>query len=104
MQEGFAMAHPLDTPVHLAELEVLDIRDGKGIEVRCLGGNVWMTQAGDHEDIVLHGGESFVLGRKGVALVTALLGPAMVVLQPGRIDARPIRPHQSAPNGLRRAA
>jgi Protein of unknown function (DUF2917) len=98
------MAHPLDTPVHLAELEVLDIRDGKGIEVRCLGGNVWITQTGDREDIVLRGGESFVLDRKGLALVTALLGPAMVVLQPGRIDARPVRRHHSAPNVLRRAA
>ena len=98
------MAHPLDAPVLLAEREVLDIRDGKGIEVRCLGGNVWITQAGDRGDIVLHGGESFVLDRNGLALVTALLGPAMVVLQPGRIDARPVRPRHSAPNGLRRAA
>ena len=98
------MAHPLDTPVLLAEREVLDIRGGKGIEVRCLGGNVWITQAGDRGDIVLQGGESFVLDRNGLALVTALLDPATVVLQPGRIDARPIRPHQSAPNGLRRAA
>ena len=95
------MARPLDTPVHLAEREVLDIRDGKGIEIRCLGGNVWITQAGDREDIVLHGGESLVLDRQGLTLVTALLGPAMVVVQPGRIDARPIRPHHS---GLRRAA
>jgi hypothetical protein len=98
------MAHPLDTPVHLAAREALDIRDGRGIEVRCLGGNVWITQAGDREDIVLHSGESFVLDRKGLAMVTALLGPATVVLQPGRIDARPVRPHHSAPNGVRRAA
>ncbi len=98
------MAHPLDTPVLLAEREVLDIRDGKGIEVRCLGGNVWITQAGDPGDIVLQGGESFVLDRNGLALVTALLGPAMVGLQSGQIEARPVRPHHSAPNGLRRAA
>jgi Protein of unknown function (DUF2917) len=98
------MAHPSDTPVLLAEREVLDIRDGKDIEVRCLRGNAWITQAGDQGDIVLHGGESFVLDRNGLALVTGLLGPAMVVLQPGRIDARPARPHHSARNGLRRAA
>jgi hypothetical protein len=83
------MAGPLDTPVHLATREVLDIRDGKGIEVRCLCGTVWITQAGDREDIVLHGGEFFVLDRQGLALVTALLGPAMVVIEPGRIGARP---------------
>ena len=98
------MAHPFNAPILLVEREVLDIRDGKGIEVRCLGGNVWITQAGDRGDIVLQGGESFVLHRNGLALVTALLGPAMVVLQPGRIEARPVRPHHSAPNGLRRAA
>jgi Protein of unknown function (DUF2917) len=83
------MAAPLDTPVHLAARGVLDIRDGKGIEVRCLCGTVWITQAGDREDIVLHGGQFFVLERQGLALVTALLGPAMVVIEPGRIDARP---------------
>jgi hypothetical protein len=104
MQEEIAMARPLDTPVHLDPREVLELQDGKGLEVRCLGGNVWITQAGDHEDIVLHGGESFVLDRQGLALVTALLGSAMVVVQPGRIEAQPIAPRQSAPQELRRAA
>ena len=98
------MARPLDTPVHLDPREVLELQDGKGLEVRCLGGNVWITQAGDREDIVLHGGESFVLDRQGLALVTALLGPAMLVVQPGRIQAQPIAPRQTAPQRLRRAA
>ena len=60
------MARPLDTPVHLDPREVLELQNGKGLEVRCLGGNVWIMQAGDHEDIVLHGGETFVLDRQGL--------------------------------------
>ena len=98
------MVRPLDTPVHLDPREVLELQDGKGLEVRCLGGNVWVTQAGDPEDVVLHGGESFVLDRQGLALVTALLGPAMVVVQPGRIAARRVRPHRAAAHELPRAA
>ena len=77
--------HPLDTPVHLAETEVLGLRDAYGSEIRCLYGNLWITQAGDREDVVLEGGESFVLNRNGLAVVAALLGPAVVIVQPGRL-------------------
>lgn len=96
------MTGPLDMPVHLNAREVLDIQDGEGLEV--LGGDLWITQSDDPEDIVIHRGQSFVLDRPGLALVTALLGPAMLVVQPGRIDARPVRAKASPIHGLRRAA
>ena len=90
------MAAPLDMPVHLKARELLPIEDGAGLEVKSLRGDLWITQAGDPEDIILQGGQSFVLGRPGLTLVTALLGPAVLVVQPGRIAA----PHEL----LRRAA
>src|SRR5690242_19290504 len=89
MQEDIIMTLPLDLPVHLAERELLNIRDGKGIEVRCLLGQLWITQAGDCEDIILQPGQSFVLDRQGLALVAALVGPAVVIFEPGEIVAPP---------------
>jgi hypothetical protein len=81
------MAGPLDTPVYLKPRELLPVENGVGIEVKALRGNLWITQAGDAKDKVLGPGESFVIDRAGLTLVTALLGPAVLVLQPGRIAA-----------------
>jgi len=54
------MAAPLDTPVYLEARESLRIADGAGFEVKCLRGNLWITQHGDLEDSMIGRGESFV--------------------------------------------
>jgi len=77
------MPAPLDTPVYLRERETLRLPDGAGLEVRCLLGNLWITEEGDGADRVIADGESFVLDRPGLSLATALTGPALVVVQPG---------------------
>jgi hypothetical protein len=77
------MATPQDTPVYLKERESLRLRDGVGVEVRCLLGSLWITEEGEREDRILCRGQSFVLDRQGLSLVTALGGPAMLVVQPG---------------------
>ena len=89
------MATPLDTPVYLKERESLRVPDGAGLEVRCLLGNLWITEEGNREDKIIGNGESFVLDRQGLSLVTALGGPALLVVQPGTVFA---------PNPLRHAA
>ena len=97
------MAAPLDMPIYLQARELLPIEDGAGLEVKALRGDLWITQSGDPEDNVIRGGESFVLDQPGLTLVTALLGPAVLVVQPGRVAARPAaRP--ATPHGLRSAA
>ncbi len=83
------MPAPLDTPVYLNAGELLPIEDGAGLEVQCLLGTLWITQEGDREDRVLHRGDSFVLDRLGLSLVTALLGSALLVVQPGTALAPP---------------
>ena len=75
------MTVPLDVPVHLDTKESLPVRDGRGLEIRCIRGNLWITQAGDSRDVVLYAGESFTLDRRGLALITALLQPADVVVE-----------------------
>jgi hypothetical protein len=87
MQEEAAMTAPLDMPVHLKARELLPIEDGAGLEVKSLRGDLWITQTGDPEDHIVEGGQSFVLDRPGLTLVTALLGPTVLVVQPGRIAA-----------------
>jgi hypothetical protein len=89
------MATPRDTPVHLKERESLRLQDGTGVEVRCLLGNLWITEEGEREDRILSRGQSFTLDRAGLSLVTALGGPALLIVQPGTLFA---------PNPLRHAA
>ena len=81
------MAGPLDTPIYLKARELLPVRNGIGIEVKSLRGDLWITQESDPEDRIVEAGQSFVIDRPGVTLVTALLGPAVLVLQPGRVSA-----------------
>jgi Protein of unknown function (DUF2917) len=61
--------------------ESLRLTDGVGLEVRCLLGNLWITEEGNHEDKIIGNGESFVLDRHGLSLVTALGGPALLVVR-----------------------
>jgi hypothetical protein len=95
MYQELPMATPLDTPIHLKERESLRLQGGAGLEVRCLLGNLWITEEGQREDAIIGYGQSFVLDRPGLSLVTALGGHALVVVQPGRVFA---------PNPLRHAA
>jgi len=66
--------------LRLKAREVVNVHDGEGIKVTCLDGFVWITQASDPRDIVINDGESYVLDRQGVALVSAPVGPARVSL------------------------
>jgi hypothetical protein len=82
------MAVPLDTPVYLKATESFPIADGAGLEVKCLRGNLWITQHGDLEDRIIGRGETFVLDRPGLSLATALGNPALLVVHPGVVIAR----------------
>jgi hypothetical protein len=77
------MKGPFDTLVYLKEHQSLRLPDGAGLEVRCLLGNLWITEEGNGEDNIIADGESFVLDRSGLSLATALRGPALLVVHPG---------------------
>ena len=80
------MTHPLT--IYLKAREILPIEDGAGLEVKCLRGTLWITQSGDHEDRILDSGESFVLDRPGLSLVSASPDPALVIVQRGTVILR----------------
>ena len=91
--------HRIDPVIRLQSGELLDIEDGEGVAVTCLDGAVWVTQSHDSRDVVLESGESFVLDRPGLALVSAPTGAAAVRL---RQAARPHRTYE--PAGVMRSA
>jgi hypothetical protein len=66
--------------VYLAEGDLFDIDHGFGFAVTCREGAVWITQANDPRDIALSAGQCFALDRKGLALVVAPLGPAVIAV------------------------
>jgi hypothetical protein len=64
--------------------KLLGIDRGEGSRVNCVEGALWITQSNDPRDIVIKGGESFVLDRPGLALVCAAAGPAVVAVDVAR--------------------
>ncbi len=77
------MTHPITIArVSLHPSKSLDIRNGHGTNVRVVEGVVWITQAGDPQDVVLAAGQSFVVDRDGLTLVSALGAPAVITIIP----------------------
>jgi hypothetical protein len=76
-------------PIVLAKRSLHRIENGKGTEVFCLEGTVWITQEGDPRDIILGSAQAFALDRKGVAVVYALKDAAITVGAPGYVSPAP---------------
>lgn len=52
-----------------------------GHRIECLSGSLWITQDGDHRDIVLAPGDSFSFDRVGDALISALDDSRFLLLE-----------------------
>jgi len=91
-------------PRRLRAREVLDIRNGQGLVVRCLAGALWITQDGDTDDVVVKAGQCFVLDRGGLALVSAPVAPATVVVERATRGAPCAAQRYATPGRLRPAA
>jgi hypothetical protein len=87
------MQHVLDIrPVQLAARSIHRIDGGKGLQITAVHGVVWVTQEKDGRDIVLSRGQSFILDRKGVAVVYALKDAAIVTGPAGHVTAAAFDP------------
>lgn len=87
------MQHVLDIrPTKLPARSVHRVEGGKGLQVTAVAGTVWVTQANDPRDIVLGRGQSFILDRKGLAVVYALSDASIVVGLAGHISAAEFDP------------
>jgi hypothetical protein len=83
---------------------VVNIEDGEGLTVACLDAILWITQASDLKDVVIHDGESLVLDRPGLALVSAPVGPARLAIHAAADCLWVTEPTSSKHAGLRPSA
>src|SRR5262245_46653709 len=74
-------------PVRLPARTIHCIEGGKGLQITAVSGTVWVTQAMDPRDVILARGQSFILDRKGRAVVYALKDAAVVIGPAGHITA-----------------
>lgn len=58
------------------------IEDGRGMRVELWDGALWITQEGDTRDHFLQPGESFLLEREGVVIVSALRASQVTLTAP----------------------
>jgi Protein of unknown function (DUF2917) len=96
MYEEVDMQHVLDVrPVNLPARSVHRIEGGKGLQITSVAGTVWVTQADDPRDIVLGRGRSFILDRKGVAVVYGLSDASIVIGPAGHITPADFAPAEA---------
>jgi len=74
-------------PVRVPARTVRCIEGGKGLQITAVAGTVWLTQANDERDVILTRGQSFILDRRGRAVVYAFKDSAIVVGPAGHITA-----------------
>jgi hypothetical protein len=87
------MQHVLDIqPVQLPAGSIHRIEGAKGRQITAVSGVVWLTQARDERDLILTKGQTFILDRKGLAVVYALKDAAIVVGPAGHITAAAFDP------------
>jgi Protein of unknown function (DUF2917) len=55
----------------------LRVREGAGSTITAHAGSVWITEQDNPRDVVLRPGQSFTLGRPGLALVEAFSDAAV---------------------------
>ncbi|MBX9591092.1 MAG: DUF2917 domain-containing protein [Hyphomonadaceae bacterium] len=87
------MKHVLDIqPIRLPARSVQRVEGGKGRQITCLEGVVWITQAKDDRDIILTRGQSFIMDRKGLTVIFALKPAAVAIGLAGHITAAQFDP------------
>ncbi len=68
----------MDFQLEQGELLCLD-GDGRGVDVHCLEGVLWLTQIG--QDHILRGGDVLALSRSGKVVITALAPVTLRIAQ-----------------------
>jgi hypothetical protein len=94
------MNNPLPTreATRLDRRQTLALHEHAGHSIDCLVGSLWITLDGDRRDVVLAPGESFLIDRHGLTLVSALSDARFVLRRPG-LARLPVP--RSAVQGLR---
>ena len=67
---------------YLLRRQTFNLRARKGQRIECQTGQLWITQDGDPNDVILAPAQSFTLDRSGHALVSALEDASFVLRSP----------------------
>jgi hypothetical protein len=62
--------------------QLVAVRDGRGVRVVCLSGALWITQEHSTEDVILEAGQSILIDRPGLTLVTAMTQSTLRIREP----------------------
>ncbi len=93
-----------DSCFDLRAHQIARFDDAPGVAVLCLRGELWLTQDGDLNDVILGPGEHFTFDRRGLALVEALKASSLRIAMPVERRAEaPVLAH-ARPNGALRMA
>ena len=83
----------------LPERRVLKLSAAQGARVVSLAGDVWITEDGRYDDVVLAAGESAVLERNGMAMITTFDSADVEIVPPATAEAKPrLNGRRSTPN------
>ena len=66
-------------PICLPKGQAALLDDARGASIRCRSGSLWITQHRDRRDIVLEPGDTFVVERDGLTVVSAVRDSALDV-------------------------
>ena len=85
--------HLATTPqsAYLMRRQTFNLQARKGQRIECRSGQLWITQDGDPNDVILAADQSFTLDRSGHALVSALEDASFVLRSPGTAAAAAVR-------------
>ncbi|MDB5841031.1 MAG: hypothetical protein JWQ23_2983 [Herminiimonas sp.] len=72
---------PRGKPLRLKDGQVVRLRHAQGMTIKSVTGSLWITQNGDPRDIVLETGESFVVDRSGVVLLSPIVDAEVCIRQ-----------------------
>lgn len=68
--------------ISIAAGEAVSVRVAFGARIRCVHGNVWLTQEGDARDYCYAAGLTFCISRPGLAVLTTLTATSVVLVTP----------------------
>lgn len=77
-----------ETRYQLAQRELLALEHAEGYLLACTAGEVWITVAGQQEDIILKAGESWPVDDAGAVVVSALQPALLVATHPQAVVPR----------------
>ena len=77
--------HHLDRA--LPERRVLRLTHARGTRIVAVAGDIWITEDGRYDDVVLAPGESAALERDGMAMITAFDSADVEVVPPVKAEA-----------------